>query len=991
MSFRPRVSHERVRMPVLSKCYSGLVKGWALILCLLCVGLSSHLEAQRHPESAGALPYYRDEPGLLREPDWKQRPPFVRGPRDRYDRGRTRQFLATGDGVAYTNYADQKYILYLRELTPWAIQGGRPFNSRNVRWDRVGNYMGNSYQRVFSIEEARSDLPGNGMSYVDHKFLTLRIGHYTYKNLHWTATVGNDVRTSFTPLTLGQSHMHVARMDINYMGKDRATVLYGRGGQIGSNVLFSNWVEASGDDSIQESPVLLYGAHWQHDVGNYATFGGTFLNQIMSSAALGSSSAFRGDLPYSMVGPKNIQVFIADDSPEEIWANAKVYDVDIILQGEREGEPVRLTSIDNDPDYDVRLNPTVSGGQVLAEGGREAVGKETVIYSFSTPAEVTVRSARFVAEVANDYRIGVRQTHDYVGVTRNGDPDIREQAWPKSEVITEKGSRRPFKWYIDEDEVPYYTVARSEGKGTNGANRRMVSFDYGMPTGQSLASIDWDARLVGLKLSGEAAHNLQNYMFPVGSNEGQRTTQRAWAYWLKGTKELGAGIELSGELYRMEPDYSGGYDSYRGGMAFHYDNQASPGARVESRTQEFPLVEDNDDNDYWPDEHANETPVSGDLYPGWPNAMVYPGLDENEDSVADLDRNENFIPDWEESFLTFHSEPPEFVYGIDFNNNDMPDFRENDDRPDYPYRRDQKGHHLFLRFDRLSWLGTSLAVGFYDGRQIDGGGESKALYLRYSYERQKVGTGEIKINYDFKKVEDDIPDASYVYFVSPEDVDIIPWLNKPDGPPDRAGLYRPATPDPMVMRDSWVNTAFIESQYQGFHNINIYNGMLWSRNSQAEIELDDGSGLLQSEDVRSRFSLVNKIEYAWTKGGLTLQPKFKHRLIYEAVDSEDDPRRSYSDFIPILAAEYQLTANTHFLAGAQGMPFVPFKHWDRGDKDDTYGQTDYLLMVRIRAEYFGIRDNSLFFGYQRTRREYSRFEERNIKRGTLFVELISPF
>ena len=42
----------------------------------------SDSSAQRHPESQGPLPYYRDEPGFVGGPEWLQRPPFVRGPRD---------------------------------------------------------------------------------------------------------------------------------------------------------------------------------------------------------------------------------------------------------------------------------------------------------------------------------------------------------------------------------------------------------------------------------------------------------------------------------------------------------------------------------------------------------------------------------------------------------------------------------------------------------------------------------------------------------------------------------------------------------------------------------------------------------------------------------------------------------------------------------------------------------------------------------------------
>jgi len=105
----------------------------------------------------------------------------------------------------------------------------------------------------------------------------------------------------------------------------------------------------------------------------------------------------------------------------------------------------------------------------------------------------------------------------------------------------------------------------------------------------------------------------------------------------------------------MEPNYAGGYDSYRGGMAFHLDEQLAPGGRLTSVTQEFPIHEDNDDHDRFPDDHVSDSAVAQprELYPGFPSAMVYPGLDENVDNIVDVDRNENFIVDWEEAFLTF--------------------------------------------------------------------------------------------------------------------------------------------------------------------------------------------------------------------------------------------------------------------------------------------------------------------------------------------------
>ena len=531
-------------------------------------------------------------------------------------------------------------------------------------------------------------------------------------------------------------------------------------------------------------------------------------------------------------------------------------------------------------------------------------------------------------------------------------------------------------------------MSRSRGQGLNGQNRNLVSLDYGMPTGQSLASIDWNAHLVGLKFSGEIARNLQNYIYPIENGLGDRSQQGAWAYWALVLKRLdGDRLEIGGEFYRLDPDFSGGYDSLRGGLPFHQDFQK--GTRVVSVTQEFPMVEDNDDGDQWPDDFDSERPAIGDEYPGGSSSQVYPGLDENSDSISDIDRNENFIVDWEEPFLTYDSDPREFVYGIDFNNNDLPDFRENDDLPDYPYRRDHTGRHVFLRLNRLGRLARYITIGGYATDEVAGGRESTGYYLRYANVLNKTRIGQVRINGNIKKVKDDIPDHSYIFFVPPEDDDIIPWLNWPDHFPDVSGRFRPATPDPMLMRDSWVSTVFIEQRYLGIAHLQVANSVIYMRNSQAEIEHDDGT-LLQADDVQQRVGVVSKADYTWRRGSLSVEPKFKARFLHEGADSDDDPRRSFVDLIPIVEAYYRLTANTQFMAGLQGLPLLPYKHWDRADDTGTYTQTDYLAMARMDSEYFG-RQLSYFLGYQRTSRKYDEQKDRDNEYGTLFVELMVPF
>ena len=55
---------------------------------------------------------------------------------------------------------------------------------------------------------------------------------------------------------------------------------------------------------------------------------------------------------------------------------------------------------------------------------------------------------------------------------------------------------------------------------------------------------------------------------------------------------------------------------------------------------------------------------------------VFPGWDENLDFISDFNQNDNrsvpnSIPDYEEPFLRYHVDRPEFLFGIDLNNNGL--------------------------------------------------------------------------------------------------------------------------------------------------------------------------------------------------------------------------------------------------------------------------------------------------------------------------------
>ena len=75
---------------------------------------------------------------------------------------------------------------------------------------------------------------------------------------------------------------------------------------------------------------------------------------------------------------------------------------------------------------------------------------------------------------------------------------------------------------------------------------------------------------------------------------------------------------------------------------------------------------------------------------------MFPGREEINGFLAD--DNDNLVdqirpiikPDWEEPFHRYNVDRPEFLFGVDMNNNAVIDRFENDTEPDFPYKRDRK-------------------------------------------------------------------------------------------------------------------------------------------------------------------------------------------------------------------------------------------------------------------------------------------------------------
>jgi len=950
---------------------------------------------------------------------------------------RERDFLNLGEPEPYLNYGRKEYDPYPEVLT-----------SRN-QYDRLGNFLMRGFN-VFQYDDVRPGLSQSDRSrFFFQWFNQMVITSDTYRGWDYSLTVGDVIRTKLSDLTLRNPRWDGVRMDLA-SSDNQATLMYSRGSKLTDTPRFSTFTEQS-----ERSAVIHYGGHWQTSIGDILQLGFTYYNQHMADTYNSGGSFVKGDTPYAMLPPSSITVAIEDDSPEEIEDKAIVYGVDILVVGESRGEELRLSSSRDIPgyQYDRTLVQTPVGGRRIS-GGREVAGDDRAMYEFKLPTYVlpadgdysqdpevplglTLKSVRFQVEVEGDYSIGVRQKHLYfdqrvhdknvdkeylpgnrryvnpfTGLSGDdamltaeeaeaaGEDVFRVWPVPPAPELIQDNSFLFYKWeQWDDPESIFYIVERSEGKGQG---RKIVEFDYGIPTGQALYGADFELELAGFTLNGEFATNPRNYIFPVGRNAGERSSERSKAYFLTGKKSLGS-VHVGAELFGLDPDYSGDYDSRRGGIAFFTD--MVPPRYNTSKMQEFPLMEDNDDSDQFPDDYAEEEP-SGEN----PDSGIFPGLDENGDLVPDSDQNFNGIPDWEEPVLFYDADPPEFIYGIDFNNNGVVDYRENDNLPDYPYRRGRKGWHVFTLKDDLGRLGKWLSLGGYRMKETVTGNEANALYARWEYYASSPILGQLRINDDIKLVQDEISDDVYIWRDYPKNAQVPHplWEGRDLWSVNLNSQLFPPTPDPLMMRDSRVNTLFLESHYDRILDLNVINKIQWIRNSQADAISESPDDKI--DDVVSTFTMVNKVDYTVRAGELRLRPMFKH-LLYrrtskERVNSwsgeqEWSEALEYRILTPILRVDYHLTPKSSVQLGFQGFPFWRYSYKDliasdRVDDDgvalaDTksFKQWDLVFMMTNRSDYWGYNVANQI-GYARTSKNFDdeTQEARDERSSRVFFDII---
>ena len=561
-------------------------------------------------------------------------------------------------------------------------------------------------------------------------------------------------------------------------------------------------------------------------------------------------------------------------------------------------------------------------------GPIQVAGEDFVVYYFTLAGEGFIESVSFDALIANDYKVEVGT----VSRTRKFDADNPLAAIDVP--YTQRYSRPTL----------YRVVERAPGNVQDMSNLKRISFDIGTETGMEIFGFDFSTNLFGLKIDGEYARSIHHNRYPDGVpgpdpstpiRAGKRFDDVGEAYYVVARKEHER-FDWGAEYFHMGPDYSTELVVLGTPAVGHFNS-----------TVRLMMVDDNDDNDRFPDSWFQQY-IAGFVNEGVDADGVFPGKDEDGDGRPDTNKNGNQLPDYLEPFLMYTVESDDYVYDLDLNNNDRPDGREDDPEPDYPYPEDLEGTHLMGTYRIRPHLG--LTLGRLDSRQQAGGGENVMSYGRLAWTGRRLGLGELNIENTLKRVHDSVPDR---VLVSSD------FSRGAFGKVHLAGFgYQQQfdlnlIEDGLNYRNSWANRFYAQARLSPIEGLSLYHNFRYELNRQQRGPLDDGT-FQRTNEIRS-LSSVHRIDYTWQprRSKWEIVPALKVLFLRRTQDIIDVPLADEATVIPIVKASYHITPRTTFRAGAQGLPGLKYRVKDHANNWNSFEQDVYVLMMTNRSDYFG--------------------------------------
>jgi hypothetical protein len=908
----------------------------------------------------------------------------------------------------YSNYAITYYQNYLNHTRPYT-------DTPQARFDPLGNHLITGYD-LYDWNETRREGPRFGSSIFKEPgqwagvFDHMVAGKDGYGDWGYHLIVGDGLIARFTPLTLSKVNFNGMRFDLAtpYLQFTALASRVERPTDSVASTYFTRTFQPSihhADDST-----LLLGSRAQTDLGALR-LGLNWANQHVYQSTSTTGNSLKGRLKPDQPMMDWILVRFRDDSPDDGIGGAVVQDLQIVIDGEVRpdlvpqaishfgeppiqvgfvsalngsftplpynqftaaagGSPVLndfyyrnrefplfadyLARLAHEAGIDVTRQANISGLESLytvesPQQMLQADGEKQVVFLFDMSAEADVQSVAVEALLANDYLVDVAM------------------------LYTKSRSTN----YVDRYSGTYYQIVRrSKGNVQDLSNLRRVRFNVGENTGHFTYSADASLTLAGLEISAEYARSSVYSRYPAridgqaAFDRAPRFTNRGAAYFLNALRRFGHGL-VGAELFSINPHYQTEMRSF---LPFEISHEQGHLDGLLNDYMYWQLVDDNEDGDRYPDvKYGNAPGIPGDGV-GTDVDGVWVNQDTDNDGAPDTNRNLNRLPDYEEPFLMFDVEPNTYVYGLDHNNNDEPDVREDDGEVDYPYEYDERGYHLFGQMNLTRhW---SAAAGRYDIDEIAGSGHNRSTYGQVGYRRQ--GEGRLRSLFfesSVRRVQDDIPDEIVVF-------------DNDSGSPVHLALD--FLPDQLFYRDSMVSDTYLEGRLTPWSSVEFVQKLRGRFNWQNGGELR--GGLFQRQRRIDFWTSASRIQYVWSWGELMITPQYK-LLLLRLVDRERDVRlQSELRSIPILRIEYPLLSRTNLRLGIQGVGPMPYRRRDDTSKRNSFEQRTAFASLTNSSRYFGY-DLITIVGFNAEKIEYDSpfLDNRDVYTRTFFVRMLIGF
>ena len=802
----------------------------------------------------------------------------------------------------YSNYARSNYQSYVST----AREG-------NYFYDVYGNFL----TRGWLILDWRQQNP---QPFGSTLFKDSRFGNW-FNNLvvaadhkgqyHYAITFGNEIRSTLTPMTFSKPNFNGVQLDFA-SDKHQATVIMSRISE--PNFTSGGQVEFQ---EARTNNTNLMGGRVVVQLGDFVKLGGTLIN---THHAYTQSEAFSGNiLQGNLTGiqrtgnVQRIDIRIRDDSPEDGEGGGALFATDIVIT-DLDGNQVRGSEIG--------FRPLTEGGfqqgGFLAADGFEVI---TLTYDFldrtyTGPDPSEIRRVQLEMVVANDYLVEIASD--------------RQVDFRLSRVFLQ--------------------VARAAGNVKDSSNQRVLAFDYGLPTANQIAGMTLELTdLAGLEGYLEMNVNTRSQQYPNRNLDEHFTSSVQSEAFLLNLSKVAYPFFVHLEAFDVEADYATNFTTVDNNNIVDYGRSSAV----------YEFVDDNDDQDRFPDwSRKGHTTEDLEIFPGW---------DENNDFVSDFNQNHtavspNLIPDYDEPFLRFHVDRPEFLYGVDMNHNGWIDRFENDQVADYPYKTDRRGYNLYVGANVTPDLRVS--GGRLRMEQITDDRRNDADYLLVTYKRSWPSF-RLQLFQDFSKVQDNISD------------NLVQWLQQPNS----AGELIPVT-DPLPAPDTWVNTTWIGTEFKWRWDLRLRSTLKWQLYHQL---LDDDELFTSGLRNRSTFlGHIAQIDAPLQLWNVTLTPGLKTEYRKQKPFLRNDTRREEFSRILMLIGRLPVMRQSHLEVGVEHHVFSQLRSPPPPGAEDGFNETTTVVQLSNASDYQGYLLTTQL-GFDVTRRHFEVEGTRTRTRGFIVV------